>query len=1110
MKRLSKLNIASILLLIAFVSCKKVSTSDETQQFRLLSPQQSGIEFSNALVDNDEVVLHYQYRYNGNGVAVGDINNDGLPDLFFAGVNAQEQLYLNKGSLKFENISQAAGILPHTGISTGAVMVDINADGWLDIYVCKFGKFEPKLRKNQLYINQKNNTFIESAVEYGLDDESFSSQATFFDYDKDGDVDLFLVNSPVTHEMGSIILFKPDTERTYVSNRLYRNDGDKKFTDVTFSAGVDNKGFGFNASVYDFNYDGWPDIYVTNDFISPDFLYINQKDGTFKEQLKDHFRITSNSSMGSDIGDINNDGLMDLITLDMLPESNHRLKMLRGPMNYDEYTMAAQYGYFYQHMRNMLHLNNGNGTFSEIGQLAGVSNTDWSWGPLLADFNNDGWTDLFVANGYRRDLTNLDYTHYFLDSINKSGGLSQFKHLYELFNKVPSTPLQNYMYFNKGNLTFENKSTELGFVQKTYSNGSMYSDLDKDGDLDIIINNIDEVAYVYENVLGAGTVKNYIQFQLNGIGGNTQGIGACIQIWTNNSMQVKCYVPSTGFYSCAENNIHFGLGGSNSVDSMHIVWADGQCQMLYSIDGNKRIKLNQSESKPCSHKIKTEIAPIFTDKTDQSDIRFNHTENVFIDYKREPLLPFKFSSVGPCIATADINQDGRTDVFISNATGSSSKTFVQLEDETFIELKQAALLEDKDFEDVAAEWMDYDRDGDMDLFVVSGGNEWNEDDKHYAPRVYNNNGSGILSKAEGILPDIKISASCIRAYDFDSDGDEDVFIGGAVIPGKYPLSPKSYLLINENGKFIDATKRVSNELLYAGLINDALWADVNGDSKKDLVISGYWEPIKIYLNNGTKLELQSGNGLEKTNGWWNCVKAIDIDADGDVDLIGGNLGLNSRVKASELEPACVYAKDFDDNGSVDAIMCYYVQGKSYPVHNRDVLVDQIRPLKKSLLRYYMYADAQIEDLFTIEQLNDALVLNAYMLESAWFENDGKGNFIKQALPLETQFAPVQDILSDDFNKDGILDLLLVGNFHDAEVETGRYTAFNGLLLSGKKDKSFVANTVIQSGFFNSSDARSLAHIPLKEKSLILVGNNNDRLRVFEYSSKHQKPYSAKR
>lgn len=1100
----SKLVLFSLIL----IGCKTANTDEKGQTFKLLTPEECGINFSNTLIDDDDLPMHYQYRYNGNGVAVGDINNDGLPDLFFAGVNAQERLYLNKGNLRFDDITKTSGILLHTGISTGAVMVDINADGWLDIYVCKFGKFGEAERRNQLYINQTNNTFKESAADYGLDDASFSSQASFYDYDRDGDLDLFLVNSPVSHELGSIILFKPDTERVYVSNRLYRNDGNEKFTDITFEAGVDNKGFGFNATTHDFNNDGWPDIYVTNDFISPDYLYINQQDGTFKEELSKHFRIISNSSMGSDVADINNDGLMDLITLDMLPESNHRLKMLRGPMNYDEYTMAARYGYYFQHMRNMLHVNNGNGTYSEIGQLCGVSNTDWSWGPLLADFNNDRKTDLFVANGYRRDLTNLDYTHYFLDSINKTGGIQQFKHLYELFNLVPATPLPNYLFINQGEFRFENKSDEMGLTHKTFSNGSMYSDLDNDGDLDIIINNIDEVAHLYENKLETTEDTHWLQVRLQGSEKNTHGIGAYVYVYINGEKQVKSYVPTTGYYSCAENRLHFGMGGYAVADSIVIHWPDDQCQTLKNTTCNQLVKLDYKNSSTCMHVKESTPQTLLTEITNQSGIQWQHSENIYIDYKREPLLPFKFSSMSPCMATGDFNGDGKEDIFIGNASGAPSALFVQQGNHVFKKLEQFVFEEDKLFEDASAQWIDYDNDGDQDLYVASGGNEKNAQDSYYLHRLYINNGKGKLLASRQIIPDITESSNCVKASDFDSDGDQDLFIGGSVIPGKYPLSPRSYLLINENGKFIDKTASLAPAIMYAGLINDAYWEDINGDAKIDLVITGYWEGIKIYLNKSGILELQQENGLEKTNGWWNCVKVADIDGDGDMDIAGGNLGLNTRIKASEKEPACVYVNDFDKNGSVDAIMCTYLQGKSYPIHNRDVLIDQIRPLKNLLLRYHMYADAQIEDLFPKSQLDTTVRLNAYMFESAWFENDGKGNFQKHILPVQAQFAPVQDMVIEDIDLDGISDMLLVGNFFDTEVETGRYTAFNGLLLKGTNNKTFEPLTISQSGFYNSADARSMELIKSNNQYLIVVANNNSEIKVFKSNKENQKSVSV--
>ena len=1098
--RRSRLLLLVVMSLAACKQTKKEQTESVVKTdplFTLLSPEQTGITFTNQILDNDELVLTHEYIYNGSGVAIGDINNDGLPDLFFTAVNLNNRLYLNKGHMQFEDISVKAGILPRQALSTGVTMVDVNQDGFLDIYVCRAGKFAPEKRANLLYINNGNLTFTEKAKEYGLADQSSSNQATFFDYDNDGDLDMYLVNSPLDYSTATTVLFKPDLERENVSDRLYRNNGDHTFTDVTMKAGVDNKAFGFNAAVIDINHDGWQDLYVTNDFLMPDFLYVNNHNGTFTESLSKYFKHTSNSSMGSQVADFNNDGLMDVFTLDMLAEDNFRQKMLRGPMGFDDFSLASTYGYGYQYMRNNLQLNNGNGTFSEIGQLAGVSNTDWSWTPLFEDFDNDGWSDLFVANGYRKDLTNLDYSRYFLDSINKHGGIGQFKHIYDLLNAVPSTPLRHYIYKNNRDLTFTDKSVEWGLTEISYANGTASADLDNDGDLDLVVNNIDKAASVFENNARKQNANHYIQFRFRGDEKNPFGVDACVKIMQGDSIQCKIFNPTNGYYSGVENRIHFGLGNATVVEKVLVTWPDGSTESLQNVKADQLVVVDRKNAVAAVKSTGPAQAPaLFTDISRLSGAAFTHQENNFIDFKREPLLPQMFSRTGPCIATGDLNGDGKDDFFIGGATGFGGAIYFQDHNGKFIRQNSAALEKDKKYEDTGAVLFDADGDGDADLYVVSGGNEFDSDSPQYQDRLYLNNGKGILVRDEDALPEMFTSGSCVTAGDYDGDGDPDLFVGGRIIPGKYPLAPRSYILNNNKGKFTDVTASVCRELLNPGLVCAALWTDYNGDKKVDLIVTGQWMKISLFKNeNGVLVPSTENAGLENSDGWWNCIAAGDFDHDGDLDYAVGNLGLNSRIKATEKEPACVYASDFDGNGSLDAIMCYYIQGTSYPIHSRDMMIDQMRPLRKKFLRYQPYATATIYDVFTKEQVDTAKVLFSKTFSTSYIENLGNGKFKLKALPLRTQFAPVNAIVSDDFDGDGNPDLVMVGNSYETEVETGRYDASIGDFLKGDGKGNFIPVPVTQSGFFNDKNARSMKEVTLNGKKVLLIGNNNDAMKV---------------
>ena len=1094
----------SILLISLFLfSCnsKQEKKNDAEEKapktmLSLLLSDKTGIDFKNELTATaDNNILSYEYYYNGSGVAVGDINNDGLTDIFFTGSNVDNKLYLNKGDLSFEDISKKAGIEKHQALATGVTMVDINNDGWLDIYVCQSGKFTPEKRANLLYINNKNNTFTESAKSYGLNDMSYSTQSCFFDYDLDGDLDVYLVNHPVDFDNANFLI-QPNKGKTNVSDRLYKNNGDNTFTDVSEKAGIINYAFGLSVSAADINEDGWPDIYIGNDYIEPDYLYINNHNGTFTESLKKYIKHCSNSCMGNDIADFNNDGLLDIITVDMIPESNKRQKNLKGGSTYDTYQTMVENGFHHQYMRNMLQLNNGNGTYSEIGQLAGVSNTDWSWSPLFADIDNDGLKDILITNGLRRDITNLDYNRYFIDSILKSTGQVTFKTILDALKQIPSNKMQNYIYKNNGNFTFSKKSEEWGFGEPTFSNGAAYADLDNDGDLEIIINNIDMPAFIYKNNSREISNNNYLDIAFkNSQEKNGNGLGASVKITANAVSQYQLNAPTRGFQSAIDTKVHFGLNTATTVDELEVTWPDGAVQILKEVTANQLLTLDRKNAAKKNKETKNTSSILFVEETEASGINYKHAENNFIDFKREPLLPQKFSEDGPCLAVGDINNDGTDDFFVGGASGFSGAVYTQNKDGHFTKTNNPALDADKIFEDVDALFFDADKDGDKDLYVASGGNEFAENSPNYQGRLYINNGKGNFTRQKDALPVMNTSSSCVISGDYDNDGDLDLFVGGRIISEKYPISPRSYILQNNAGKFTDVTTALCKGLETPGLVCDAIWTDFNNDKKLDLIVVGQWMQITMLKNTGKTFE---NVGLKNTNGWWNCITECDFDADGDMDYVVGNLGLNSRIKASDKQPAFVVANDFDKNGSTDAVMSIFFGDKSYPIHQRDQLLDQVRELRKKYLRYEPYSNATIYDIFPKQKVDSSLVLISTNFATSIVENLGDGSFKIIPLPMEAQFAPTNGILCGDYNNDGKTDILLAGNSYAPEIETGRYDAGTGLLLSGNGKGYFVPSKIKESGFFADKNVHSLKMLRSAKtgKELILVGNNNERLQLF--------------
>ena len=1115
-------------LIFTAISCKS------KKLFEQISSDVSGIHFNNVIKDDDSLnILDVENIYNGGGVGIGDFNNDGLQDIYFNGNTVSNKLYINKGDFKFDDVTELAGVTGEGRWSRGVSVVDINNDGLLDIYVCATLSNDVRKRENLLYINmgidaQSVPHFKNMAAEYGLNDTVHSTMAAFFDYDNDGDLDMYLLINQISKDQypGAFkpILKKrenPNTDKLYQNNW---NDSLKHpvFTDVSSKAGITIEGFGHGVNIVDINMDGWKDIYVTNDFIANNLLYINNHNGTFTNEVENYFKHTSESSMGQDVIDINNDGLADVIEVDMNPEDNFRKKMMMSPISYQRYQNNDNYGYQYQYVRNVLQINQGPRVlqndsigapiFSDIAFYSGVAETDWSWTPSVADFDNDGSRDIIITNGFPKDVTDHD----FIAFRNRAFNLTAKK---DLLEQIPQVKLSNYAYKNNGSITFTDVTKEWGMKMPSFSNGAAYADLDNDGDLDYVVNNINDEALVYRNNSRAlNKSEHYLQVKLSGDSLNVNGLGAFIELHYKGNTQVYENTPYRGYLSSVYPIAHFGLGTNEFVDSIIIKWPNGKMQVMQNQKTDQLLtahiqNANMGYSFPADRLAKNTL---FKEVTDSVNIHFTHEEKDFADFNIQKLLPHKLSEYGPALAVGDMDGNGLDDIICGGPFNKSAQIFLQQTDGRFV---QKSLLPDsqvgnKFSEDEGLLLFDADNDGDLDLYITSGGYENQPGAPSYRDRLFVNDGKGNYTPDSLSLPKNLTSKFCIRAVDYDKDGDLDLFVSGRVDPWSYPKPVSSFIYRNDskNGsiRFTDVTKNVAKDLLNVGLVCDALFTDFDNDGWTDLMLAGEWMPITFLKNDkGIFKNVSASSGISNQTGWWNTIAPADFDNDGDIDYIVGNLGENSFYKATDKYPVSIYAKDFDNNGSYDAFPALYLpssqanpEKRDYPAQTRDDIVKQIISMRVKFQNHKSFANATVDELFTKEQLKDALILRANNLKSGYIRNDGNGKFTMQPLPFQAQVSVLNGMVSDDFDGDGNTDVLINGNDYGTDVTVGRYDALNGLLLKGNGKGNFTAQSILQSGIYIPGNGKALVKLRGKNgKYLIAAGQNRGPLKVFELKRK---------
>ena len=1105
--------LVSLLSLLLLFSCKSKTEKPTVQKkgqtlFSLLSPEQTGIDFTNKVVNQKDFnIFKYRNFYNGGGVAIGDINNDGLVDIYLTANMGPNKLYLNKGNFEFEDISETAGISGNKPWSTGVTMVDINQDGYLDIYVSNAGNMEGNNHDNDLYINNKDLTFTEMAATYNLAKTGFSTHATFFDYDKDGDLDAYILNNsniPVSSlgyaEQRNVRAQDwegvPD-EFKGVGDMLLRNDNGK-FVDVSEKAGIYGSliGFGLGVMISDVNGDLYPDIYVSNDFYERDYLYINNQDGTFTEDIKNWTSHLSLSAMGIDMADINNDGNIDIFITDMLPEGDQRVKSVMTFEGYDIFKLKQSKDFYQQYIQNTLQLNNGNHTFSEVAYYSGVAKTDWSWAGLLFDMDNDGFRDIYVTNGINHDLTDLDFVDFFADEILQEARTGKKQAIDSIIHKMPVTPIPNYAFRNNHDITFTDVAQKWGLEIPSLSNGAAYGDLDNDGDLDLVVNNVNMKAFVYKNNAEKISENNYLKLQFEGEGKNTFAIGASVKLYYDKNIVLQELYPSRGFQSSMEYAMTIGLGKTNTIDSLLVIWPNGHMQKLTNVKANQLLTLKQAAAKEKYKPVKPTNNKTLLKEISNKNLAA-HKENSYSDFDYEGMIYKMLSQEGPALAVADINGDGNEDIFIGGAKGQTGRIYFHKGHGIVSGYPQEALAADANYEDTAASFFDADADGDIDLMVASGGNQVGEE-KTYKTRLYLNDGNGKFTKADSDLPTTHANVSVISPYDFDNDGDIDVFIGSRSVVGTYGINPKHLFLENNgDGTFTDATERIAYDVKDAGMITDAIWADVDGDGKKDLITVSEWGTPVIYKNSGRALSKFSSS-LDTLFGWWNTIEAADLDQDGDLDFVIGNQGDNTHYRTSEKNPMKMWMNDFDNNGTIEQIVTRHFNGKDYPIHMKKELTTQIVSLKKQNLKASEYAKKSIDELFPKEIFQNSMVKKAVISESIVALNDGNGKYTIKKLPQKVQFSCVNAITCADVNKDGFLDIIAGGNNFDFKPQYSRLDANYGSVLLGNKEAEFTWQDYNKTGFFIRNEIRHIEQLHDKNgKIYIIAAINNEKPKIFK-------------
>lgn len=1091
-----------VVLIITFFS---FACESELKQFTKLNPKDTSIDFVNKLYEtNSRNYFTYPYMYLGGGVAAGDFNNDGLEDLFFSGNMVPNKLYLNQGDFQFKDISESAGIQGDNRWYSGVSLIDINKDGFLDIYIAVGGENEPN--NNVLYINNQDNTFSEKAEAYGIDDDGYSMHSTFFDYDKDGDLDLYVANYPPTSFTAPVDYYKYmiDNHEDRDSDHLYRNDGDR-FVDVTKESGISNFGLSLGVVASDFNNDGNPDLYISNDFNAPDFMYINNGDGTFTNEILSSLQQTSFFGMGVDAADFNNDGWVDIFQLDMNAADNFRSKANMSSMNPEVFYQSVALGLHHQYMQNSLQLNQGNlndssPAFSNIARWSGVSSTDWSWGGLFADFDNDGWKDLYVTNGIRRDVNNKDFYNEHRAFFNKMENDPNYKNkeeevkLLSYLEKMPSEKLSNYLFQNQQENGFKNKNIEWGLDEKTFSNGVVYSDLDNDGDLDLVVNNLEDFASIYRNNTSN---SNYIGFTLEGKDQQIP-IGTRIHLKASGKYQMQELNLSRGYLSSVSPRVHFGLGAAPEIEEVIVEWPDGNRTKLEDLRVNSYNAVAYKEDSSNTLNEKNEFSEVKRFETVVQKDAFVHRENPYDDFKDEVLLPHKNSTLGPALAVGDLNNDGREDYIVGGAIAQAAEIYIQKVNGSFQKVNVPIFEKDKFYEDLGIQIFDADNDGDLDIYIASGGNEFNEGSQGYEDRFYENKGNLVFERNISAIPDTRISGLEVSVNDFDQDGDLDLFVGGRLSPKKYPYPSSSRILENRSAsgsiQFVDVTEEKNPALTNIGLVTTSKWVDLDGDSWEDLVVAGEWMSIRFFKNNEGKTfkEVTEEVYLPEQRGWWYDIEKGDFDNDGDLDLIVGNLGLNYKYQASTEKPFRVYLNDFDKNATYDIVLSYKSDDTEYPVRGRQCSSEQMPAIKEKFKNYNSFASASLEEIYSDQMLEESLKYEITSFASVYLQNND-GKFIAKPLPYQAQFSNINALVVEDIDRDGNLDVVLGGNLYNAEVETPRNDASYGLWLKGDGANGFRVQAPRETGLVVRGDIRNMKPIKVGDQTHLLVAKNNQAL-----------------